>query len=328
MQRREFITALGGMVAALPSLATARPHGSIWLIGFVTGQVKPAVWEGSVFFQFEQGMRELGYVEGRDFTIEWRFADGDYSLFPKFAMEFAQLKVDIIVTSTSGRAVPPMREANPNTPIVMAYSIDPVGQGLVVSLAHPGGNTTGIDADIGQAMGKQIELLQTAVPDLTRVAVLANSGGLSTQGVLKNVRTAAEKARIDVLPNYVHNADDLENVFETMSRERVGAVIVTVDALLFSHRQRVADLAIAKHLPSMFGTRDEVVAGGLMSYNGIFQFRQAATFVDKIIKGAKPGDLPVELPTKYWFCINLKTAKALGLTLSESFMLRADELIE
>lgn len=326
MQRREFITALGGMVAAWPSLATARPHGSIWLIGFVTGQVKPAVWEGSVFFQFEQGMRELGYVEGRDFTIEWRFADGNYSLFPKFAMEFAQLKVDIIITSTSGRAVPPMREANPNTPIVMAYSIDPVGQGLVASLAHPGGNTTGIDADVGQAMGKQVELLQTAVPDLTRVAVLANSASLQAQ--LKNVRIASEKARMDVLPTYVQNADDLEDAFETMSRERAGAVIVTVDALLFSHRQRVADLAIAKHLPSMFGTRDEVVAGGLMSYNGIFQFRQAATFVDKIIKGAKPGDLPVELPTKYWFCINLQTAKALGLTLPETFLQRADEVIE
>jgi putative ABC transport system substrate-binding protein len=326
MKRREFITLVGG-VAAWPLAVRAQQLGKVLRIGVVFGGVAATVWETAL--GFKQGMRDLGYVEGRDFVIEWRFAEGNYARFSDFATEFARLKVDIIVTGT-GAAVAPMRRANPNTPIVMAYSTDPVGQGLVASLRHPGGNTTGLASAIDEITAKQVDLLQTVVPNLASVAFLTNPASPVGETTFQHAVAAAEQARISVLPMRVQNADDLESAFENLSKERVGAVIVTVEALFFSNRKRVADLAIAKRLPSMFGNREYAVSGGLMSYgDSIGEFlRKAATFVDKIAKGAKPGDLPVELPTKFHLVINRKTANALGLAIPPQLYIFADEVIE
>jgi putative ABC transport system substrate-binding protein len=283
----------------------------------------------SPYAGFPQGMHELGYVEGRDFVIEWRFAEGRHELFSAFAAEFARLRVDLVVTGIS-TAVPPMRQANPDVPIVMGYSINPVGLGLVASLARPGGNTTGLASAIEDIVGKQVDLLMSAVSKLARVAVLINPSNLGGDGFFKSVEAAARQTRISFVPAEAQNAEEIANVFNTLSKEGVDAMIVAVDALFFTHRQRIAELALRNRLPTIFGNREYVEAGGLMSYGDRIQefFRYSAKFVDKIFKGAKPGDLPVEQPTKFNLVINRKTADALGVTIPPQLYVFADEVIE
>lgn len=327
MRRREFVTLVGG-AAAWPLAVRAQQPGKVLRIGVVFGGAGPTThWE--ITLSFARGMRDLGYTEGKDFVVEYRFADGNYERFSDFAMEFARLKVNIIVTGITA-AVAPMRQANPNTPIVMAYSTDPVGQGLVASLRHPGGNTTGLASAIDEITAKQVDLLQKVVPSLTRVAFLINPASPVGETTFRHAAAAAEPKRISLLPLRVQNQNDLESAFESLNKEKVSAVIVTVEALFFSNRKRVADLAIGQRLPSMFGNREYAVSGGLMSYgDSIGEFlRRAATFVDKIAKGAKPGDLPVELPTKFHFVINRKTANELGLIIPPQLYVFADEVIE
>jgi putative tryptophan/tyrosine transport system substrate-binding protein len=330
MIRREFITLLGGVAAAWPLAAHAQQSNRVWRIAFVTGTARAVPLEQTPpVAGFLQGMRELGYVHGRDFVAEWRFAEGRYELIPDFAAEFARLRVDVIVTVFSP-AVPALRQANPNTPIIMAYSTDPVGQGLVASLARPGDNVTGVASALDQIMAKQMDLLVSAVPKLTRVALLINPENSANRIVLQTVGAAAQQARISVLPVKAQNAVEIESVFDSMMKDRADAVIISVDGLFLAHRRRIAELALANGLPSMGGNREFAEAGGLMSYGDSIQefARHAASFVDRIFKGAKAGDLPIEQPTRFNLVINHKTADALGLTIPPQLYIFADEVIE
>jgi putative ABC transport system substrate-binding protein len=329
MKRRAFITLLGGAVAAWPLAARAQQTGKIWRIGFVAGGARPVPLETSAYAGFLQGMRELSFVEGRDFVMEWRFAEGRYELFPEFAAEFARLRVDVIVAGAS-LAVAPMRQANLNTPIVIGYSVEPVEQGLVASLARPGGNTTGLASAMDEIMAKQVDLLVSTVAGLTRIAVLSNPDNSGTQIVFKSVEAAAKQARVSLVLVKSKTAEEITRAFDELSNGRVGALIVLVDPLFFAQRQRIAELALRNRLPSIFGNREYVETGGLMSYGDSLQefYRRCAGFVDKIIKGAKPGDLPIEQPTKFNLVINRKTADALGLTIPAQLYIFADEVIE
>src|SRR5262245_52696650 len=330
MRRREFITLLGAAAAAWPRAAGAQQPGKVWRIGFVAGGARPVPLESfSTYAGFLQGMRELGYDEGRDFIIEWRFAEGRYELFPDFGMEFARLKVDLIVSSFSG-AIPAMRQANPNIPIVMGYATDPVGLGLVASLARPGGNITGLASSLDDIAGKQVDLLVTSLPNLSRVAVLTNPANLANSIVFKSIELAGRQAGITVVLVQAASPQDIESAFSDAIKEDAGALIVAVDALFLAHRQRIAELALRHRLPSVFGQREYVEAGGLMSYgDSMYEFlRRSATYVSKIFKGAKPNELPIEQPTHFHLVINRKTADALDFTISPMLYVFANEVIE
>jgi putative ABC transport system substrate-binding protein len=310
-------------------LLRAQLSAKLWRIGFVAGGGRPASLETSLYAGFPQGMHELGYVDGRDFTIEWRFAEGQYDRFLEYAAEFARLKIDVIVAGASF-AVPPMRQANPGTPIVMGYSIDPVAQGLVSSLAHPGGNTTGLSSAQREIVSKQVDLLPTTVPSLTRLAVLYNPVNSSHAGSLETIEATARQAGITLRLAEVRNPTEIETAFEAIAAERIGAIIVLSDAMLLSRRQRLAELALKARLPSIFSAREYAEAGGLMSYGESLKefYRRAASYVGKIIRGAKPSDLPVEQPTKFNFVVNRKTAQALGIAIPAHLEIFADEVIE
>jgi ABC-type uncharacterized transport system substrate-binding protein len=330
VKRREFIKLCGGAAAAWPLAARAQQTGKVWRIGFLAGSARVVPLDKNpAVAGFLQGMRELGYVEDSNFVVEWRFAEGRYDLFPEFAAEFARLRVDTIVTSVSA-AVLSLRQANPNIPIVMGYSIDPVAQGLVPGLARPGGNTTGLASALDEIMAKQVDLLVLAVPKLTRVALLINPTSPGSSIVGKSVEAAAQQAHLSVLLAKAQNAEEIRSVFDTLTKERVDAMIVQVDAFFFAERQRIAEFALRNRLPSIFGNREYAEAGGLMSYgDSIREFlRRAASFVDKIIKGGKPGDLPVEQPTKFNLVINRRTADALGVAIPPQLYIFADEVIE
>ena len=273
-------------------------------------------------------MRELGHVEGKDFTIEWRFADGSYERFPDIATELVKLKVDVIVLATPV-AVRPVQQATATIPIVMVYSTDPVGNGFVASLARPGGNTTGLASSLDDVIPKQMELLATAVPNLSRIGLLSNSGNPNTFPVLKGAQAAAQKAGFVLVSVEAGNPEELENAFATLTSERVGAV-VDVRRVFQSQRQRIVDLALSGQLPTIFAQREYAQSGGMMSYGeSLFEFhRRAASFVDKIFKGANPADLPIEQPTRFNLVINRKTADMLGITIPPQLYIFADEVIE
>jgi putative ABC transport system substrate-binding protein len=329
MRRREFITIIAAAVA-WPPTARSQQAGKVWRIGFVAGTARAVPLEQNPSVAgFLQGMRELNYVEGRDFVVEWRFAEGRYELLSEFAVEFARLKVDIIVTMFSP-AVLPLRQANPSIPIVIGYSTDPVAQGLVASLARPGGNTTGLASALDEIMAKQVDLLVSAVPNLSRVAVLTNPANSGNPIIFKTVEATARQARLSVLPTKAEKREDIATAFDAVVKDGARAIIVSVDGLFLAERQRIAELALRNRLPSIFGNREYVEAGGLMSYgDSAREFsRRAAAFVDKIFKGAKPGDLPIEQPTKFNLVINRKTADTLGLTIPPQLYIFADEVIE
>jgi putative ABC transport system substrate-binding protein len=328
IRRRQFITVLGG-AAAWPVVGRAQQLGKVWRIGFIAGGARPVPLDRSPFAGFLQGMREMGYVEGRDFTMEWRFAEARYELFPDFAAEFARLKVDVVVT-TFAPAAHAMRQTNPSIPIVLAYSTDPVAQGLVASLARPGGNITGLASALDEIAAKQVDLLITAVPKLSRLTLLTNPGNAANQIVAKSVEAAARQAGVDLLRVKAESVQEIAGAFDTAMKDGGEAIIVAVDALFFGRRQQLAELALTTRLPSIFPDREYAEAGGLMSYgNSIREFsRLSATFVDKIFKGAKPADLPIEQPTKFKLVINRKTADVLGLAIPPSLYIFADEVIE
>jgi putative ABC transport system substrate-binding protein len=305
IKRREFITLLSGMAAMLPLAARAQQAGKVWRIGFISGASRATVSE--ILDGFPQGMRELGYAEGKDFTIEWRFADGIYERFPGIAAELVRLKVDVIVLGTPA-AVRPVQQATATIPIVMGYSTDPVGNGFVTNLARPGGHITGLASSLDDVIPKQMELLATAVPNLSRIGLLTNP-------------LVSVEAR---------DPGELDNAFATLISDRVGAVIVTSDGFFNSQRQRIVELALGGKLPTMFAQREYTQAGGLMSYGESLSefFRRAASFVDKILKGAKPSDLPIEQPTLFKLVINRKTADALGVMIPPQLYIFADEVIE
>jgi len=327
MRRRDFITLLGGAAVAWPLAAGAQQTGKVWRIGFLSAVARSAA-SGS-YASFVQGMRELGYVEGKDFVIEWRSVEGKYERFPEIAEELVRLKVDVFVTGVTA-ALPALKRATTTIPIVMAYSTDPVGNGLVASLVHPGGNITGLAGSSDDSSPKQLELLTTIVPNVSRIGLLGNPGTETYSSVLSNAQDAAQKVGLSLVPIEARNQREIEDAFATFAKERVPAVMVAVDAVFFGQRWRIAELALTNRLATMFALREYAEAGGLMSYgeNIADFFRRAASFVDKIFKGAKPGDLPIEQPTKFNLVINRKTADALGVTIPPQLYIFADEVIE
>ena len=283
---------------------------------------------------FRQGLRELGYIEGQNLVLEYRYAEGRAERVLDLAAELVQLPVDVIVAGGTS-AIRAAQHATHTIPIVMSGSYDPVQEGFVASLAHPGGNITGLSFLEGELPGKRLQLLKETIPQSTRIAVLWNPGGpgyAARQSLLHNLTVAARELELHLHVVEVRRADELATAFAALSQARVDALLVLGDALVLSSTQlggQLADLAATYQLPAMYSWRDYVEAGGLMSYGPSLQdiYRRAAMYVDKILKGTKPADLPVEQATKFEFVINLKTAKALGLTIPPTLLFQADELI-
>jgi putative ABC transport system substrate-binding protein len=278
---------------------------------------------------FQQGLRELGYVEGKNIVIEWRSAEGKLDRLPELAAELVRLKVDVIVTTGSGvtRAA---KEASVTIPIVMSQDNDPVGNGFVASLARPGGNITGLAILAPEISGKQVELLKETIPRLSRLAALGSSNSPGIAQASKEVELAAGAFGVKLQYLDVRDSKDIETAFRAANKARAEAVLVLTGAVLNSQRKQIADLAVKSRLPAIFPFREYVEAGGLMSYSANLAdlYRRAATFVDKILKGAKPTDLPVEQPKKFEFIINLKAAKQIGLTIPPNVLVRADEVFK
>ena len=315
-------------ILAAPLAADAQQAGKVFRIGYLAPG-SPSSATGSLE-AFRQGLRELGYVEGRNIVIEYRWAEGRHERLPDLAADLVRLKVDVIVAVAT---TPPhaAKKATTTIPIVMTNHADPVGSGLVASLARPGGNITGMADTAGlEIFGKQLELLKEAVPGVSRVAVIWNPTNQAHPLWLGEVKVAARSLRVQLQILEARGPDEFESAFAAMTRERAGALFVLRDAMFLLHRTRIAELAAKSRLPAMYGLRPNVEAGGLMFYGASLPdlIRRAATYVDKILKGAKPGDLPVEQPTRFELVVNLKTAKALGLTIPQSVLFRADKVIE
>ena len=327
MRRRKFLIALGTGAVAAPLASFAQQAAKPFRVALL----RFADLDSSKYYleSFKQGMRELGYVEGRNLVLELRFADGKAGRLPALAAELVKLNVDVIV-ATDTPATRAAQQATTAVPIIMANIIDPVGSGFVTSLARPGGNISGLSNMTSEVSPKHVELLAAMVPKLSRLAVLLNPANSGHPGILKSIQAAADKVAIKILPLEAETPQKIESAFAAMTQERAGAVIVAADAFFLQQHQQIAELAIRYRLPCISGFRQFAEAGIMMSYGqDVADFwRRSATYVDKILKGAKPGDLPIEQPTKFQLLINLKTAKALGLTVSKELRFRADELIE
>jgi len=320
MRRREFITLLGG-AAAWPVAARGQQAGKVPVIGYLSAQV------GQNTAAFVQRLRELGWIEGRTIAIEYRWADGRGEHYAEIAAEFVRLKVDIIVVS--GAAVLPAKEATSVIPIVFTAARNPLGTGMIASLAHPGGNATGLSSQMIDLVGKRIELLREIVPGLRRLGILANVADPASVLELGEVATIARTLGFDVIPREIRRAAEIAPAFEAL-KGRVEALYVVTDPIMYANRTGINILAVGAQLPTIFGFREYVDAGGLMSYGPNFPdlFRRAGDYVDKILRGTKPADIPVEQPTRFDLVVNLNTAKALGLTIPETFLVRATEMIE
>jgi len=329
--RRGFLLALGASVFAAPlrSFAQQQP-GKVWRVGFLAHRSRPdSVDEETNLGAFPRGMRELGYVEGKNLEIQWRFAEGKAERLPGLVAELIQLKVDVIVASDS-ISTKAAQKATAAIPIVMASSGDPVGSGFVKSLARPEANITGSSNFTSDLSPKLLDLLRSMVPTLTRVAVLVNPDNPAHTGTTKGVRDAASVAGMKTLVVEARSAKEVEAAFALMAREKVGAIVIQPDVIFTEPRSQVIDLATKNRLPSIMTSRRYAEDGGLMSYGHDWteNYRRAATYVDKILKGAKPADLPVQQPTRFELHINAKTAKALGLKIPHSLLISADKVIE
>jgi len=324
MRRRNFIALLGG-AATWPLTARAQQPAKLPTIGFL-GATTPETWSRFVA-AFVQRLRELGWIEGRTIAIEYRWAEGRGERFAEIAAEFVRLKVDVIVTV--GGAVLAAKQATSLIPIVFAVAADPVGGSLVASLVRPGGNVTGLSTQFTDLAGKRLELLREIVPSLRRLAIMANAGYPASVLEMAEVQATARTLGIEVITLEIRRAEDIAPAFEAL-KGRAEALYVCSDSLTHTNRVRINTLALAARLPTMHGLREFVEAGSLMSYGPNFPdlWRRAGDLVDKILRGAKPADIPVEQPTKFDLVINLTTAKALGLTIPESFLLRANEVLE
>jgi putative tryptophan/tyrosine transport system substrate-binding protein len=325
VNRRAFIALLGGAAAGWPLAARAQQPGKLPTIGFLGAA--PSV-ESQRVAAFEQRLRELGWIEGRTVAIEYRWAEGRSERYAENAAELVRLKVDVIVTS----ATPPTLAAKQATeviPIVFATLSDPVGTGLVASLARPGGNVTGLANQLSDTGGKKLELLREVVPGLRRLAIMANVGNPASVLDMREAQATARTIGLEVTTSEIRQAKDIAPAFEAL-KDRADALYLSPDPLMNTHRIRINILAVGARLPTMYGHREYVEAGGLMSYghNLPNQFRRAADFVDKILRGAKPADIPVEQPTKFDLIINVTAAKALGLDIPPTLLARADEVIE
>jgi putative ABC transport system substrate-binding protein len=325
MRRREFITLLGGAPAAWPLAAREQQPGRLPTIGYLSG-VTPTS-DGTNVAAFLQRLRELGWIEGRNLTIEYRWADGQTELFGKLAAELVRLKVDVILTAGNTVALEAKR-ATSAIPVVFALAGDPVGTGLVASLARPGGNVTGLSNQLADGAGKRVELLREAVPGLRRLGLMASVNPLSALEV-REVEAVAAKLGIEVVAREVRSTSDIAPAFDAFNGH-ADALYVANSEFLGANRMRVMTLALGMRLPAIFSNRAWIEAGGLMSFGASFLdgFRRSAELVDKILRGTKPADIPVEQPTKFDLAINLIAAKAIGLTIPEGLLARADEVIE
>jgi putative tryptophan/tyrosine transport system substrate-binding protein len=325
MKRREFITLLGG-AAAWPRAARAQQAGKLPTIGFL-GAGSLSAWSHWTA-AFVQRLRELGWIEGRTVAIEYRWAEGRSERYTDIAAEFVRLKVDIIVTV--GTAVTAVKQVTSAIPIVFAAALDPVGSGLVASLARPGGNVTGLSMQSIDLVSKRVELLRELLPGLRRVAIMANVGYLAALQEMHEVEASARTLGLEADTAELRRAEDIVPAFDAFG-DRVQALYVCPDALVNTYNVRINTLALGARLPAMYPTRSPFIElGGLVAYgpNNADMFRRAADYVDKILRGAKPGEIPVQQPTKFELVINLTTAKALRLKIPETILTRADELIE
>ena len=320
------VVALAVGLATAPAAVDAQPAGKVHRIGYLGSGSSTSGFQAA----FVQGLRELGWVEGQNIVIDYRFADGRFDRLPELAAELVRLKVDIIVAQPTPAALA-ARNSTVSIPIVMVNVGDPVGIGLVASLARPSGNVTGTAFDVGlETFRKALELLKEAVPRAQHVAVLSNPANPAQALAISDLKVAAQSLGLRLLLLEVRSPEAFDRVFAEIAKERVDALFVVAESLFLLHRTPLADLALKYRLPTMYGIKENVAAGGFMSYgpNVAHNSRRAATFVDKILKGAKPADLPVEQPTRFELVVNLRTARALGLTISPSLLQRADEVIQ
>jgi putative tryptophan/tyrosine transport system substrate-binding protein len=326
MDRRTFITMVGGSILVAPLAAGAQTAGKVHRIGFL-GSASASSHEVRVE-ALRAGLRELGYVEGRNIAIEYRWAEWRYDRLPVLAAELVSLKIDVLVAAGTP-AISAAKQTTTTVPIVMAGSGDAVASGLVASLARPGGNITGLTDRVPELSAKWLEFLKEAAPATGRVAVLVNPDNLAFNVPARALETTATSLNVELHKFGARRPHELENAFTAMAKNRIDAVLVNTDSVLNVHVRAIADLAIKRRLPAA-GSKQFAEAGGTIGYGVAFSdnYRRAASFVDKILRGAKPTDLPVEQPTKFELVINLKTAKALGLTIPQSLLLRADQIIE
>jgi putative tryptophan/tyrosine transport system substrate-binding protein len=327
LDRRTFLSGTGAVLLAAPFAAEAQQAAKVHRIGFLSGGsaavAKPFVE------QFRQGLRDLGYVEGQNIIIEYRWAEGQLDRLPQLATDLARIAPDLMVAWASQAAVA-AHDATTSIPIVMVNVGDPVYLGLATSLGRPGKNLTGLTSFGPELAAKQLSLLMEVVPKVKRIAVLVNPGNPLNPPWLKGVETAARTLAVQIQLLNIAGPDDVATAFRDALKGRAGAVFVATDQVVVLQSAQISALALSNRLPTMSGSPALRDAGGLMTYSidALAMFRRAATYVDKILKGAKPGDVPIEEPTKFEFVINLKTAKALGLTISQALLLRADKVIE
>ena len=325
LTRTSLVVALALLILTVPLVAEAQRAGNPPRVGVLGANAS-----GPGFEAFRAGLRDLGWIEGQNVLIEYRWAEGDFERLPKLAAELVGLKVEIIVTASTP-AIRAVQHATKTIPIVMASSADAVSTGLVVSLARPGGNTTGMTVLIPELSAKRLDVLKEAIPKVSRVGVLWNStAGPSGQLALDETQAAAGKLGLHLQPVDVRRPDEIEAAVSTIAKSHAGALFIIEGPLLIQHRRRVIDMAARNRLPTVAPLREFAEAGGLIAYGPslVDTFRHAARYVDKILKGAKPGDLPVEQPTRFEMVVNLKTAKALSLTIPQSLLLQADQVIE
>ena len=324
MRWRDFILVIGGAAAAWPLAARAQHVGKVPIIGFLgTNAAAWRPWTDA----FAERLGALGWADGRTIAIQYRWAEGRPERYTEIAAEFVRLKVDVIVTT--GDAVPALKEATAIIPIVFVLSNDPLGGGLVASLARPGGNVTGLSVQATDLASKRLELLREVVPRLRRLAIMADAGYPDAVLEMGKAEASARTLGLEVASLKIRRAEDIAPVFAALNAQ-ADALYVVGNALTTANRTRIITLALGARLPTIFSTRDHVQAGGLMSYGSNYpaQFHRAAELVDKILRGAKPGDIPVEQPTKFDLVVNLTTARALGLTIPDKLLSIADEVIE
>ena len=327
MRRREVISLLGGAATAWPLAARAQQAAKVYRIGFLGNST--AALEADLVGPFREGLRDLGYVEGQNILIEYRWAEGEYERFPALTAELIALRVDVIVTAGTPASLA-VQKAATSIPLVMIAVGDPVATGLVASLGRPGGNITGLTSISSEMAGKRLELLREVVPKLSHVAVLWNAASPIQVIDERETRAAAQALGMKMLSLGVRSREEIEDALTTIVREQPGALLVLADRLFLHHRTRIMDFAAQRRLPGVHAYRELVEAGGLMSYGPSYadMHRRAASYVDRILKGSKPADLPVQAPVKFEFVINLKAANALGLAIPPMLLGRADEVIE
>jgi putative tryptophan/tyrosine transport system substrate-binding protein len=324
MRRRDFVKAIAVSAATWPLAARAQQSNKLPTVGVLLGDASSwSAWSAA----FAKRLSQLGWIEGRTVAMEYRWSEGHPERVAEFAADFVRQNVDVIVTY--GGAVATLKQATTSIPIVFAVATDPLGSGLVPSLARPGGNVTGLSVQASDIAGKRLELLREAVPRLRHLAIMFDAGYPATVREMDEAQSAARTLGLEVAPQGIRRAEDIAIAFDAL-KSRADALYVAVDALILANGTRIATQALSMRLPTMFDDRIIVQAGGLMSYGASITdlFQRAAEYVDKILRGAKPSDLPVEQPTKFELVINLKTAKTIGLSLPESLLLLADKVIE